>query len=558
LRIKRKPILSILCLLIGVAALFGVDWMLADGARVVRAQKLTSAVGSFMSDVDRKLNQVRDTLGSLDASRVTSCSPGDVAARADAILAVPQLKGLAVYSSDGTQSCSSLPLSIAPVPEFSVDAVDLSSFERLDVVSLGPSGRLALRLRHKPANSTSTLTAVVPLSELATWLNRSPDSIFGKAHLRLMLGKRILLDMADDRADDGTGSSVTPANLDEATSEATATGNQLTATAISASYPLSLIAFAQRLPSEFDSRRILTDVVLLAAFCGLMAIMLFRDPEQDFISARFAQALRRKEFDVAYRPVIDLHSGMLGGAIVEMRWRRGGGVVLSSTDFMPAVVRSGFEPQLLRYALIKCQEDLSAAYKLRVRLQLKVPIDHETLIQPGFIDLLRRSLAASSLRPSQLAIAIHPIRSSADADRFRVVLKDLQRLGIQLQVRQSTGEIAFGSGPDDATASAIGIDYRLTRALDAGNESNAEQARGWIRDIVATCKSSGVRVCAYHLTSYKALKQLKELGVEEVEGSVLAPALTAGSFLALVARAGLDKNDGASDESTSAMLARRA
>ncbi len=551
LLIKRKPYIFAACLLIGLGTLVAADWFVVESTSRARIEKIRAINMALASDMDRRINQVRDVLGTLDATRAISCDPADIETRTDAIMSVAQLKGLAVLAADGSQACSTPSMAIVAAPDFADSAVDLSPFERLDVVSLGQGSRLALRLQRKPANSPGILVAIIPLSELAPWLNQIPDRIIEQVQAKLSIGKRTLRNVSDDLAPVGAAIPILSVSSEGAVAEETTTGERVVLKAESSTYPLSITLSApRRTAALFGTRRLVTDFVLSVFIAGLLAIVFLRSPAQDLGPSRFSQAIRRKEFDVVYRPTIDLHSGKLSGAIIEMRWRRDRGTTLPSTEFMPAVIRSGFELQMLRYALRRSQEDLGEAYKLRLQLRLKVTVDHETLLLPGFADQIRRSIAGSVIRANQLVLAVLPINEAASPDRSRAVLRELQRLGVQLEIRQTSVPSAFGQDAQDLTVSGVAIDVRLTQALASDLEGGAEQARHWIRDIVAACASTGIRVHANRIRSYEVVKQLKNLGIDEVEGDVIAPALTAGSFMALVTRAGLDRNDSDTSERT--------
>jgi EAL domain-containing protein (putative c-di-GMP-specific phosphodiesterase class I) len=261
------------------------------------------------------------------------------------------------------------------------------------------------------------------------------------------------------------------------------------------------------------------------------------------------QAIRRNEIEIAYRPIVDLRSGKVAGAIVEMRWRRSGGVVLASSDFMPAVIRSGFEAQMLQFALQKCDSDLAEAFRLRPQLQLKIALDHDTLIQPGFVDRLQRMLDRKGLRASQLVLALTRIGEARAPEKSRDAIRQLQRIGVSLEIRQSSGDIDFGRGADEVSVTAVGVDSRVTLALETPDQTGAAEARFWIRNIVAASAATAIRVCAYRVRNYAALKQLKELGVDEVEGPVIATPLSPGSFMALVARAEFAQSEATNEPS---------
>lgn len=528
-----------------------IDWALAKANAENRIRSISSLNADFIALLDQRLVQVRDGLGVLDAMRAINCNSADLQASAELVVKWPQLKTVATETPDGVTACATLQAIATPLTDFMSSATDLSSFERIDVVSFGvrtsfdnSSGQLSLRLQRRPANSVNRLVAIVPLAELVSGFEARASNAAGITAVRLMFGTRRLMDVTGEP---GAADANVPALLagsEVGMAESVSSEASVTLTDHSHLFPLSVVTTAERFPNgRFDGQRILTDFALGAAMTGFLLGLFIRRQEEVPSVGRFEQAMRREQFDVAYRPIVDLHSGKLSGAIVEILWRQTSGDLLPSREFMPLVIKSGFEPQMLRFVLQRSQEGLAQTYKLRPRLRLKIPVDHSTLVRPGFIDQIRRGLNGASLRPSQLVLAFKRIESAKDPVRSQMLMRDLQRLGVQLEMSGSAGETGFGVDMTDISVSSVCIDPNLLEALGSPLPYVVEQARAWIRTIVDAAAIHSVKVIAQDIKSVAVVRQLKELGVDEIEGDAISPSLSAGSFMALVARAGMDMRE---------------
>ena len=528
-----------------------IDWALAKANAENRIRSISSLNADFIALLDQRLVQVRDGLGVLDAMRAINCNSADLQASAELVVKWPQLKTVATETPDGVTACATLQAIATPLTDFMSSATDLSSFERIDVVSFGvrtsfdnSSGQLSLRLQRRPANSVNRLVAIVPLAELVSGFEARAANAAGITAVRLMFGTRRLMDVTGEP---GAADANVPALLagsEVGMAESVSSEASVTLTDHSHLFPLSVVTTAERFPNgRFDGQRILTDFALGAAMTGFLLGLFIRRQEEAPSVGRFEQAMRREQFDVAYRPIVDLHSGKLSGAIVEILWRQTSGDLLPSREFMPLVIKSGFEPQMLRFVLQRSQEGLAQTYKLRPRLRLKIPVDHSTLVRPGFIDQIRRGLNGASLRPSQLVLAFKRIESAKDPVRSQMLMRDLQRLGVQLEMSGSAGETGFGVDMTDISVSSVCIDPNLLEALGSPLPYVVEQARAWIRTIVDAAAIHSVKVIAQDIKSVAVVRQLKELGVDEIEGDAISPSLSAGSFMALVARAGMDMRE---------------
>ena len=272
-----------------------IDWALAKANAENRIRSISSLNADFIALLDQRLVQVRDGLGVLDAMRAINCNSADLQASAELVVKWPQLKTVATETPDGVTACATLQAIATPLTDFMSSATDLSSFERIDVVSFGvrtsfdnSSGQLSLRLQRRPANSVNRLVAIVPLAELVSGFEARAANAAGITAVRLMFGTRRLMDVTGEP---GAADANVPALLagsEVGMAESVSSEASVTLTDHSHLFPLSVVTTAERFPNgRFDGQRILTDFALGAAMTGFLLGLFIRRQEEAPSVGRF-------------------------------------------------------------------------------------------------------------------------------------------------------------------------------------------------------------------------------------------------------------------------------
>ena len=249
---------------------------------------------------------------------------------------------------------------------------------------------------------------------------------------------------------------------------------------------------------------------------------------------------------VVYRPVIDLTNGRLAGAEAVVQWRQSADRLLTAAEFMPTIDRAGLTPMLLRMVIGRCREDLSAAYRLRPGLTVWLDIGSGILANPTLVADLKRGLEGAGIRAHQLVLGVSDSEGLFEAAGVRERLREVRALGVKLALRRASEMDWRASLVADLGLSAVEIDRRVSEALsgDAGHSVEARaHTETWIETIVDIARNYGVTVVASGVETTEQGRRLRALGVGQAHGAAFAPPLSVGSYMALLARSGLDRCD---------------
>ncbi|GAA0227870.1 putative bifunctional diguanylate cyclase/phosphodiesterase [Cryptosporangium japonicum] len=160
---------------------------------------------------------------------------------------------------------------------------------------------------------------------------------------------------------------------------------------------------------------------------------------------RLEEELRAADdFEVAYRPIVELATERVVGAEATLRWRHPRRGLLERDEFADAAVAAGVLGALDRRLLAFACSD---AHRWR-DLTVTVPVCAACVADPSLVGVVVKCLAG--LRADALELAIPQAALSADVAAVERPLRGLAELGVGLGVAD------FGAGP---------VDLRCLRAL---------------------------------------------------------------------------------------------
>jgi EAL domain-containing protein (putative c-di-GMP-specific phosphodiesterase class I) len=510
--------LLILVVLATVGAVYGVDRTMRSALSSQAAAQDDRTRADVLAVLEHRINDARALLADLASAHAVDCAASAAAIRAEAIAASAEVADIAVVDAGDKMLCSSLPVAFERRSADAAQPTTLGPAETIDTATYGLRGSPVLLLKHR-LGGAGALVAIIPYANLVA----AGGTAAGAPQLKLLYGQTVVYSSGViegpsaerpwiDRAD----AAYAPLGLSMPASDAT----------IAWDHPARL------------TLNIATGAVVFSLGC----LLLLRRRGARRLAATIDRAIRRNEFESLYRPIIDLESGRIAAMRLEVVWKVGR-KRLSPDEYMADVRSVRLELKLLRSVLVRSRQSLAQAFKLRPRLLLKVIIDFETLQRPQFADVIRRAVAGSGIRLSQVVICVKPVTEANDAERVFGVLKTLQALGIGVELLESSGAVDFAFKAERLAAGSVALDPRLYAVIGASDGEDAARARMWVSQLVDAARTSATRICAYAVPDEVTLRALKSLGVREAEGETIVPPLTASTLIALVARAGIDWND---------------
>ena len=154
------------------------------------------------------------------------------------------------------------------------------------------------------------------------------------------------------------------------------------------------------------------------------------------------RAVERKEFTLAYQPIVRLEDGSVAGFEALLRWdhpRRGS---IPPSDFIPVAESCGLIVQLGLFAMQRAADDLAGWQKQigDVPLSVSVNLSSRQLIRRDLVSDVRSVLARAESEAALLPAGTDRIAGDGQSRADRHVLAKLKQLGIGLSLDD------FGTG----------------------------------------------------------------------------------------------------------------
>jgi diguanylate cyclase (GGDEF)-like protein/PAS domain S-box-containing protein len=234
-------------------------------------------------------------------------------------------------------------------------------------------------------------------------------------------------------------------------------------------------------------------------------------------------ALDRDEFELFYQPRVDLRNGRLVGAEALLRWRSPARGLVLPEKFIPRLEESGLISQLGRQVLAKA---CHAAMEWRSRGYGRIPVAvnlSAAQFRGSVVEDVELALSASGLPHEDLELEITESLLFRDYEQARVPLEKLTARGVRVALDD------FGTGYSSLSSlhhlpvHFVKIDRSFVQALQPGRNTI-------VAAIVNVAHTLGMRVIAEGVETEEQRDILIELGCDEMQGHLFAPAISAEEF----------------------------
>jgi diguanylate cyclase (GGDEF)-like protein/PAS domain S-box-containing protein len=161
------------------------------------------------------------------------------------------------------------------------------------------------------------------------------------------------------------------------------------------------------------------------------------------VRAALADAVKNREFNLVYQPIVDLVSGQVAGFESLVRWRHAQWGMMYPAQFIELAEETGQIVPLGSWVLGQAAADVSQWARRIARpepLYVSVNVSARQFRDPGFVDGVRRVLAESGLAPSALMLELTESVLIRRDERIHADLRELKAIGVQLAIDD------FGTG----------------------------------------------------------------------------------------------------------------
>ena len=224
------------------------------------------------------------------------------------------------------------------------------------------------------------------------------------------------------------------------------------------------------------------------------------------------RAIERREFTLAYQPIVRLEDGSIAGFEALLRWdhpRRG---MIPPGDFIPVAENCGLIVQLGLFAMQQAAEDLASWQKQigDAPLSISVNLSSRQLIRRDLVSDVRSVIARANLKPRCFRLELTESLVMDNPEQTAHVLTKLKQLGIGLSLDD------FGTG-----YSSLSYLTRFpfdTIKIDKSFVDDATPKRAvLLKSMVNMAHELGLSVVAEGISDESDALELRQMGCEYVQ-----------------------------------------
>jgi diguanylate cyclase (GGDEF)-like protein len=259
------------------------------------------------------------------------------------------------------------------------------------------------------------------------------------------------------------------------------------------------------------------------------------------VESHLRTALKKRQFEVHYQPIVDIHSRRVVALEALLRWKHPEYGFVPPGRFIGLAEETGLILPIGEFVLHRVVEDL-AAWKKQKRSMVPVAVNVSAvqLQRADLPSLIANLTAAAGLEPALLQVeltesSIFERRSSRDGSSNQDAVSRLRECGIKIAIDD------FGTGYSSLAYlkhwrfDFLKIDRTFVRDLVTDPSDLAI-----VGAIAAMARHLGIPVIAEGIEGWQQLEKLRELGCSLAQGHLLSKPVPASACLRFLSGAPLD------------------
>lgn len=254
-------------------------------------------------------------------------------------------------------------------------------------------------------------------------------------------------------------------------------------------------------------------------------------PERLELERRLRGAAGRGELLLHYQPQVRMRDGRVMGYEALMRWASPNVGMVSPGAFIPLAEETGLVVEMGRWALEEACRQARRWEQEELPARVGVNVSALQLADAGFVDDVKRALAASGLTPELLELEITESAVMENRALAAERMKAVRGLGVEFALDD------FGTGSSslaylkDLPVDRLKVDRSFLSELERGEAPLLES-------IIRMAHQLGLPVIVEGVERRDEWDRLKELGVDEVQGYLTGKPMPAGEVEARARAAG--------------------
>ena len=224
------------------------------------------------------------------------------------------------------------------------------------------------------------------------------------------------------------------------------------------------------------------------------------------------RAIERKEFTLAYQPIVRLEDRSVAGFEALLRWEHPRRGAIPPSDFIPVAESCGLIVQLGLFVMQRAADDLAEWQRQigDVPLSVSVNLSSRQLIRRDLVTDVRSVIARANLKPRCFRLELTESLVMDNPEQSNHVLSKLKKLGIGLSLDD------FGTGYSSlAYLTRFPFD---TIKIDKSFVDDATPKREvLLRSMINMAHDLGLSVIAEGVSDESDALQLRQMGCEYVQ-----------------------------------------
>lgn len=268
----------------------------------------------------------------------------------------------------------------------------------------------------------------------------------------------------------------------------------------------------------------------LAAGLALAFAVFFVTRRQMSMRSLLRGALRRREFFLAYQPIIELRGGRCVGAEALIRWRRPDGQFVRPDLFIPVAEETGLIHDITKEVMRLVAQDASRFLKTHPDLHIGINLSSRDLVMEETAHLVRDLIRDMGVKPHNILVEATE-RGFMQADVARRIMDDIHALDVRIAIDD------FGTGYSSLSyLEKFKLDYlKIDKSFvdTMGGKAVTSQVAP---HIIEMAKSLKLEMIAEGVESEEQVRFLQERGVQLAQGYFYAKPMPFAEFAAYVAK----------------------